>query len=104
MDGLGGTLKDKMNQTIWKLRIFAVGQTGESYERALSLIEELAARRPILGEGPWIVSYPAGDATAAFASCERELDVIDPAWIEVLDFVAIPDPVRLVDVRGRASH
>ena len=73
-----------------KLRIFAIEEEGEGRDRALAIIDALAAKRAVVGSGPWVASYPAASAAEVFSSCADELEAIDPRWVEVLDFVGIP--------------
>jgi hypothetical protein len=73
-----------------RLKIFAIDEEEKRRERALLLVDALAATRAIEGNGPWIATYPAADASEAFASCAEDLSAIDPRWVEVLDFVALP--------------
>jgi len=80
-----------------KLKIFAIAEETERRDRALLIVDALAAKRPVDGSGPWIVTYPAADASLAFESCAEDLSAIDPRWVEVLDFVALP-------ARGRAER
>jgi hypothetical protein len=77
-----------------KLKIFAIDEGAERRDRALLILDGLAAKRLIEGSGPWIATYPLAAASQAFASCAEELSAIDPRWVEVLDFVALPDWTR----------
>jgi hypothetical protein len=60
------------------------------------IIDRLAARRPVsLGSEEWLMSYEGRDVTAAMRACEEELTDLDPDWIRVLDFRALPSrPIR----------
>jgi hypothetical protein len=77
-----------------KLKIFAIDEQEERRDRALLIVDALAAKRPVDGSGPWIATYAAADASEAFTSCAEDLGAIDPRWVEVLDFVAIPAQPR----------
>jgi hypothetical protein len=79
-----------LGQQSWKLKIFEIAVEGPRHDLALLLLDALAARRPVEGHGPWIVTYRAADTSEAFALCAEDLEAIDPRWVEVLDFVAIP--------------
>ena len=74
-----------------RLRLFAIDEHDRTRERAVPIVAALAAKRSVEGGGPWILTYAATDPSQAFASCAEELDAIDPSWVEVLDFVAMPD-------------
>jgi hypothetical protein len=55
------------------------------------IVDRLASLRPVSpGSEEWLVSYEARDVSAAMAACEEELNELDPAWVEVLDFRALP--------------
>lgn len=59
--------------------------------RAELIIDRLASRRPVsLGSEDWLVSYEARDVSAAMRACEEELTELDPDWLRVLDFRALP--------------
>lgn len=89
-----------MRASGWRLRISVVEETEERRERALPVIDALAGIRPVIGDGPWLVTYAAGDVTEAFARCVEDLDSIDPRWVEVLDFAVIPEPSKV----GARAH
>jgi len=78
-----------------RLKIFAIGEEVQRHDRACLLVNALAAKCPIEGSGPWIAIYPAADASEAFAKCAEDLSAIDPRWVEVLDFVALPAPDQI---------
>jgi len=55
------------------------------------IIDRLAARRPVsLCSEEWLVPFEGRDVTAAMRACEEELTDLDPDWITVLDFRALP--------------
>jgi len=72
-----------------KLKIFEIAAEGPRHDRVLLLLDALAARRKVEGDGPWIVTYRAVDTSEAFGRCAEDLDAIDPRWVELLDFVAV---------------
>jgi hypothetical protein len=60
------------------------------------IIDRLASRRPVsLVSEEWLVSYEGRDVSAAMRACEEELTELDPDWLRVLDFRALPShPIR----------
>ena len=73
------------------LELCLVGSRVGEHQRADLLVDRLAARRGVTGEGPrWSVVYQAVDVTEAMGFCEAELAELDPRWFEVLDFRALP--------------
>lgn len=78
------------------LKLSLVGTGVADLERATLLADRLAARRLVTGEAPeWQVLYEAADTAEAMALCEAELGELDPRWLEILDFTALPSrPIR----------
>jgi hypothetical protein len=64
--------------------------------RAELIIDRLASRRPVsFVSEEWLVSYEGRDVSAAMRACEEDLTELDPDWIRVLDFRALPSrPVQ----------
>jgi hypothetical protein len=59
--------------------------------RAELIIDRLASRRSVsLASEEWLVSYEGHDVSAAMSACEDELTELDPDWLRVLDFRALP--------------
>lgn len=81
-----------MAQSARKLRLFTIAGDKAGRDRASLIVDALGAGRPIDGNGPsWIVTYTdVADASQAFARCEGDLNAINPRWIEILDFAALP--------------
>lgn len=76
------------------LRLFPTGPGAE--ERISSIFGRLGSHRPLsAGERDWQVLYRASDISEAMAMCAADLDLLDPAWEEILDFEAIPSFPRL---------
>lgn len=77
------------------LRLFLVGTGSTARERAHRIVDRLAAERSVSGgESEWTVIYGTSDLAEAKRLCESELTAIDPRWLEILDFEAMP-PSRL---------
>jgi hypothetical protein len=75
------------------LRLFTVAARAGEREQAALVVDRLAARRRVTGDGPeWSVLYECRDTSEAMRRCAAELTEIDPAWIEVLDFEVLPSP------------
>jgi hypothetical protein len=73
------------------IRLFLVGSRTADRERAELIVDRLAATRPITGGAEeWRVMYPVTDASEAMAMCEADLSGLEPAWLEILDFEALP--------------
>ena len=73
------------------LELCLVGSRTGERERADLLVDRLAARRGVSGDGPrWSVAYEAVDVGEAMRICEAELSELDSRWFEVLDFRALP--------------
>ncbi len=73
------------------LELCLVGSRVEERQRAELLVDRLASRRGLIGDGPrWTVVYDAVDVTEAMRLCEEDLGEMDPRWFEVLDFRALP--------------
>jgi hypothetical protein len=85
-----------MREGIRVLRLHTVGAHPADRERAALLVDRLASRRTVSGEGPeWRVVYECRDISAAMRLCAADLSEIDPRWIEILDFEAMPShPIR----------
>jgi hypothetical protein len=88
-----------MRDGIRVLRLYTVGARPADRERAALLVDRLASRRKVAGDGPeWRVRYECRDVSEAMRLCAADLTEIDPAWIEVLDFKALPSkPIRGVE-------
>ena len=55
------------------------------------VVDRLAANRSVTGESPeWRVIYSDVDSAEAMRLLETDLSRIDPRWIEVLAFEAVP--------------
>jgi hypothetical protein len=73
------------------LRLKALGQGERAEDRAVLIVDGLAAVRPVSGRCPaWRVLYSDVDIHEALEQLEVDLTAIDPRWIEVLDFAALP--------------
>jgi hypothetical protein len=73
------------------LELCLVGSQVGERRRADLLVDRLASRRAVNGDGPrWTVVYDAVDITEAMRLCEAELTELDPRWFEVLDFRGVP--------------
>jgi hypothetical protein len=82
-----------MSDGIRVLRLFTVGARPADLERAALLVDRLASRRKVTGDGPeWRVLYECPGVSEAMRLCVADLTEIDPAWIEILDFTAVPSP------------
>jgi hypothetical protein len=78
------------------IRLFLVGARSAARRRADSIIDGLAARRPVSdGTGEWFVIYGTAEVSEAMEICEADLFGIDPGWIEILDFETLRAPVAL---------
>jgi hypothetical protein len=88
-----------MNDGIRVLRLYTMGARSADRERAALLVDRLASRRKVTGDGPeWSVLYEVLDVSEAMRLCAADLTEIDPAWIEILDFKAVPSrPIRGVE-------
>lgn len=59
--------------------------------RAMDLVDRLGFIRRVVGRCPeWLVDYEARDIPEAMRACEADLSRIDPSWMKVLDFRALP--------------
>jgi hypothetical protein len=76
----------------WRvIGLFLVGSRVADRERAELIVDRLAERRPVSGGvGEWRVVYPTGDTSEAMRMCEEDLNALDPSWLQVLDFRALP--------------
>jgi hypothetical protein len=85
-----------MRDGIRVLRLYTVGTLSGDPDRAALLVDRLASRRQVSGDGPeWLVLYECRDVSGAMELCAAELTEIDPAWVEILDFSAVPSrPIR----------
>jgi hypothetical protein len=84
------------------LRLYPTSYRAVPLERAARVVEGLESSRPIsAGPGEWQVLYRAADISEAMAMCAADLDLLDPAWEEILDFEAVPSFPRL---RARAQR
>jgi len=73
------------------LRIRLVGPRIADRERAESILGLLAARRPLEGGvGEWRVVYDTPEISEAMRMCEADLTELDPGWMAILDFEAVP--------------
>jgi hypothetical protein len=88
-----------MRDGIRVLRLYTVGARPAERERAALLVDRLSSRRKLTGDGPeWRVLYECRDVSEAMRLCAEDLSEIDPAWIEILDFKALPSqPIRGVE-------
>jgi hypothetical protein len=73
------------------LRLKVVGYGEKAEDRAVLIVDRLAAIRPVSGRCPaWQVVYSDVDVHEALGQLEIDLTAIDPGWVEVLDFAALP--------------
>lgn len=73
------------------LRLRVLGQGEEAEGRAVLVVDRLAGIRRVVGSCPtWLITYPSLDIHGAFEQLEADLTAIDPRWVEVLDFAALP--------------
>jgi len=73
------------------LRLKVMGQGEEAEDRAVMVVDRLAGIRRVIGKCPtWLVTYSVLDIHGAFEQLEADLTAIDPRWVEVLDFAALP--------------
>jgi hypothetical protein len=73
------------------LRLEVLGQGEEAEGRAGLIVDRLAGIRRVIGRCPtWLVTYQSLDVRGAFEQLEADLTAIDPSWIEILDFAALP--------------
>jgi hypothetical protein len=73
------------------LRLFLVGPRAADRERADRIVDGLAERRPVSdGMGDWRVIYDSEEISEAMRMCEADLAELDPGWLEILDFAAVP--------------
>jgi hypothetical protein len=88
-----------MSDGIRVLRLYTVGARPADLQRAALLVDRLSSRRRVSGDGPeWRVSCECRDVSEAMRLCAEDLSEIDPAWIEILDFKALPSqPIRGVE-------
>jgi hypothetical protein len=88
-----------MRYGIRVLRLYTVGARPAERERAALLVDRLSSRRKVSGDGPeWRVLYECRDVSEAMRLCAEDLSEIDPAWLEILDFEAVPSrPIRGVE-------
>jgi hypothetical protein len=78
------------------LRLYPTSTRSLARERAARVVEGLESSRPIsAGQGEWQILYRAADISEAMAMCAADLDLLDPAWEEILDFEAISSFPRL---------
>ena len=77
------------------LRLKAMGHGEEAEDRAVLIVDGLAGIRRVIGRCPtWLVTYSVLDIHGAFEQLEADLTAIDPRWVEVLDFAALPSKPR----------
>jgi hypothetical protein len=78
------------------LRIYLVGSRVADRRRAEQIVDGLASRRPVSGgAGEWRVVYDTEEVSEAMRICEADLAELDPSWLEILDFAALPTRPRL---------
>jgi hypothetical protein len=54
-------------------------------------VDRLADRRPVSdGIGEWQVIYRTEEISEAMRLCEADLTELDPSWLEILNFAALP--------------
>jgi hypothetical protein len=76
-------------ERLLSLKVIAHGESAE--DRAVLIVDRLAGSRRVIGRCPtWLVTYPRVDIEGAFEQLEADLTAIDPRWVEVLDFAAVP--------------
>jgi hypothetical protein len=74
-----------------ELRLKVMGFSEEAEDRAVLIVDKLAVVRPVTGRCPaWQVVYSNIDNRGALKQLEADLTAIDPRWVEVLDFAALP--------------
>jgi hypothetical protein len=74
-----------------ELRLHLIGSDDVAIGRAALVIDRLASGRVVSGTSPeWLVTYAGVDTGEAMRLLETDLTEIDPGWIEVLDFEAVP--------------
>jgi hypothetical protein len=74
-----------------ELRLHVIGLGDEAADRAVLVVDRLAAGRSVTGRCPeWRVVYSNLDNRGALEQLQSDLTAIDPRWIEVLDFAALP--------------
>ena len=85
-----------MRNGIRTLRLYTVATHPADRERTALLVDRLSSRRSVSGDGPeWTVLYQCLDVSEAMRLCAADLSEIEPAWIEILDFKAVPSsPIR----------
>lgn len=83
------------------LRLQSVVTAAADRRRAGRIVDRLASRRLVIGAaGEWRVAYEAADVSEAMQMCEADLEDLDPRWLEILDFMAVPSrfvPDRRLD-------
>jgi hypothetical protein len=73
------------------LSLYLVGARTADRERAELLVDRLSSRRRVSGsDDRWSVLYESGDVSEAMRMCEADLSDLDPGWMQVLDFKAVP--------------
>jgi hypothetical protein len=78
------------------LRLKALGQGEEVEDRAVLIVDRLAGIRRVIGRCPtWLVTYSGLDTSGALEQLETDLTAIDPRWVAVLDFAAVPSKLLL---------
>jgi hypothetical protein len=74
-----------------ELRLKVMGHGEEAEDRAVLIVDRLAGIRPVTGRCPeWRVTYSNVDVQGAFEHLAADLTAIEPRWVEVLDFAALP--------------
>jgi hypothetical protein len=74
-----------------ELRLHVIGLGAETEDRAVLVVDRLAADRSVTGNYPeWRVVYSNLDNRGALEQLQTDLTAIDPRWVEVLDFAALP--------------
>ena len=73
------------------LRLKVMGRGEEAEDQAVLVIDGLAGIRRVIGRClSWLVTYSVLNIGGAFEQLEADLTAIDPRWVGVLDFAALP--------------